>query len=59
MAWWMILLVLLFGVPLLLLPIALIWYLNASGLYAVIREAQRRGAIRRRMASEVQTAENI
>jgi len=41
MAWQVILGVVL-GIPMVLLPIAFVWYLNVSGLYQVIRESRKR-----------------
>lgn len=39
---WQIALGVILGIPLVALPIALVWYLNVSGLYQVIRDARRR-----------------
>lgn len=39
---WQIALGVILGIPLVLLPIAFVWYLNVSGLYQVIRDARRR-----------------
>lgn len=39
------------GIPLILLPIAFVWYLNMSGLLQVIRDARQR-AKRRAGAAE-------
>ncbi len=39
------------GIPLILLPIAFVWYLNMSGLLQVIRDARQR-AKRRAAAAE-------
>jgi len=55
MEWYLILAIVL-AVPVVLLPAALIWYINASGIYTVIRETLRRRAIRRRRAKEVHVA---
>ncbi len=35
------------GIPVLLIPVALVWYINVSGIYTVIRETQKRRAARR------------
>lgn len=45
MEWWAIL-ALVLGIPIVLLPVAFIWYLNVSGLYSVMRQALRRRARR-------------
>jgi len=39
---WQLVLALVLVAPLLLLPVAFIWYLNVSGLYKVMREARKR-----------------
>jgi hypothetical protein len=39
---WQIALGVILGIPLVLLPIAFVWYLNVSGLYQVIRDSRRR-----------------
>jgi hypothetical protein len=41
MEWWVIL-VLVLVIPLVLLPVALVWYLNISGIYQVIRATRAR-----------------
>ncbi len=48
MEWYIILIAVLFGVPIILAPVALVWYLNISGLYRVlvdVRQRQRRRAL--------------
>jgi hypothetical protein len=39
---WQIILGVVLGIPMVLLPIAFVWYLNVSGLYQVIRESRSR-----------------
>jgi hypothetical protein len=39
---WQIILGVVLGIPMILLPIAFVWYLNVSGLYQVIRESRSR-----------------
>lgn len=51
MEWYLILAIVL-AIPVILLPAAFIWYINASGIYTVIRETLRRRAARRRRAKE-------
>ncbi len=41
MEWWLVL-ALVLGIPLVLLPVALVWYLNISGIYQVIRATRAR-----------------
>ncbi len=47
---WEFIVVLVLAIPLILLPAALIWYVNVSGLYQVMREARQRA--KRRAARE-------
>jgi hypothetical protein len=52
---WPIIVGLVCGIPLVLLPVALVWYLNISGLYQVVkssRERKRRRAEALRLAAE-------
>lgn len=56
MEWWVILVILL-AIPVILSPVAFIWYLNVSGLYTVIRESQKRRVARKRRIRELQMAE--
>ncbi len=35
------------AIPVMLIPVALVWYINVSGIYTVIRETQKRRAARR------------
>ncbi|MFC2004902.1 hypothetical protein ACFLUY_01615 [Chloroflexota bacterium] len=37
-----IILTLILTIPVILIPAAFVWYLNASGIYSVIRETQKR-----------------
>jgi len=53
MEWWVILLLVL-AVPVILIPVVLIWYINVSGIYTVIRETQRRRAERSKRVRETQ-----
>ena len=55
MEWWTILLIVLI-VPVILFPVALIWYINISGIYTVIRETQKRQAARKKRAREASLA---
>lgn len=43
---WQIVLAIALAIPVVLVPIAFVWYLNVSGLYAVIRTARQRQARR-------------
>ena len=39
---WQIILGVVLGIPMILLPIAFVWYLNVSGLYQVLRDTRER-----------------
>ncbi len=39
---WQVLLALVLAVPVVLLPVAFVWYLNAGGFVAAIKEAQKK-----------------
>lgn len=44
---WQVILALVLAIPVLLIPVALIWYLNVGGTVAAIREARRAKAAHR------------
>jgi hypothetical protein len=50
---WPVILALVIAIPLILFPVAFLWYLNMGGIYAAIREARKRKAARGREAGEV------
>ena len=39
---WQIIVALVLAVPIILLPVAFIWYINVSGLYQAMRDARQR-----------------
>jgi hypothetical protein len=43
---WEFIVALLLGIPVILFPVALVWFLNIGGLYAAIKEAKERRAAR-------------
>ena len=53
---WYVIVILVLLVPIVLLPVAFVWYLNASGLYRVIRDARQRA---KRRAKALREAELI
>jgi len=53
---WQIIVALVIGVPIILLPVAFIWYINVSGLYQVMREARQR---RKSTARTLKRAEEL
>lgn len=57
---WPIIVGLVLGIPLILLPVAFVWYLNVSGLYQVLkasRERKKRRAEALRLAAAPAAAE--
>jgi len=53
---WYVILALVLGIPIILFPVAFIWYLNVSGLYQVIRDIRQR---QKRRARAMREAERI
>ena len=51
MEWWIIL-ALVLAIPVILVPVALVWYFNASGIFTVIRETRKRRIARERRLRE-------
>ncbi|NQT31700.1 MAG: hypothetical protein HQ588_05135 [Deltaproteobacteria bacterium] len=43
---WQIVVALLVAIPIILIPVAFVWYLNIGGIYALIKEAMARRAVR-------------
>jgi len=41
---WQFIVALVVMIPIILLPVAFVWYLNLGGLYAAVREARRKRA---------------
>ena len=41
---WQVILALVLAIPMILIPVAFIWYLNIGGLYAVRKEAKEKRA---------------
>jgi len=46
-------LALVLAIPVIIIPAAFIWYINASGIYTVIQETQKRRAARARRLERV------
>jgi len=53
---WQIILALVIGIPIILFPVAFIWYMNVSGLYQVMRDARQR---EKRRAQALKAAEQL
>ena len=43
---WEFIVALVIAIPIILFPVAFIWYLNVGGIYAAVREAQKKRAAR-------------
>ena len=41
---WEFILALIIAIPIILFPVAFIWYLNVGGIYAAVREARKKQA---------------
>ncbi|MBC8512548.1 MAG: hypothetical protein H8D32_06165 [Dehalococcoidia bacterium] len=53
---WQLILALVIGIPIILFPVAFIWYMNVSGLYRVMRDARQR---EKRRARALKAAEQL
>ncbi|MFC1932780.1 hypothetical protein ACFLXU_04025 [Chloroflexota bacterium] len=49
-----VILALVFTIPLMLIPVALVWYINIGGIYTAIREARVRKAALEKEAAAVE-----
>jgi len=43
---WQLILALVIVIPIILIPVVFVWYLNLGGIYAAIKEARERRAVR-------------
>ena len=43
---WQIIVALVLIIPIILIPVAFVWYLNIGGIYAAIKDARERRAVR-------------
>jgi len=43
---WQIIVALIVAIPIILFPVAFVWYLNIGGIYAAIKKARERRTIR-------------
>ena len=50
---WYVILAIILAIPVILIPVVFIWYINVSGIYTVIRETMKRRAARRKREKEV------
>ena len=52
---WQVILALVLAIPVMLIPVALIWYINVGGIYLAIKEARERRAARAKQIEEMAT----
>jgi hypothetical protein len=45
---WQIIVALVIAIPVILFPVAFVWYLNIGGIYAAVREARAKRAARKK-----------
>jgi len=55
---WQIILAIVIAVPVLLLPVAFIWWLNFGGVYRMIRDRQRSKAGEKQQGAQEATRKN-
>ena len=51
---WQIILALVLAIPVILFPVAFVWYINVSGLYQVMRDVRQRQKRRARALKEAE-----
>jgi hypothetical protein len=49
---WQIIVALVIAIPIILFPVALIWYINVGGIYLAIKEARARRVARKKEVSK-------
>lgn len=54
---WQIVVALVIAIPIILFPVALIWYINIGGIYLAVKEARARRAALKKQAEEAVTVE--
>jgi hypothetical protein len=42
-----------FAIPVILFPVAYVWYFNVAGLYSIIKEARQKRAARGKVPGEI------
>ena len=50
---WQIIVALVIAIPIILFPVAFVWYLNIGGIYAAVKETRARRVARKKNASEL------
>ena len=56
---WEFIVALVIAIPLVLFPAAFVWYLNIGGIYAAIKEAREKRAVREEKAKTVAEAKRV
>ncbi len=56
---WEFVVALVIAIPIVLFPAAFVWYLNAGGIYAAIREAREKRAARQQAAGLVKEENQV
>lgn len=54
---WEFIVVLIIAIPVILFPVAFVWYMNAGGIYKSIQEARKRRATREQVKKMMAMAE--
>ena len=54
---WEFIVALVITIPIILIPVAFVWYLNIGGIYAAIKEARERQVARVKKSGELAKAE--
>ena len=49
---WQVIVALVIAIPIILFPVAFIWYLNIGGIYAAVKEARARRVVREKGVKE-------
>ena len=52
---WQVIVALVIAVPVLLIPVVLVWYINFGGIYVAIKEARARKAAKRETKEQLAT----
>ena len=54
---WQFIVAIVVMIPVILLPVALVWYLNLGGMYAAVRDARKKRVAEKRLATDKVRAE--
>jgi len=56
---WQIVVALVIAIPVILFPVAFIWYLNVGGIYAAIKEARAKRVAHKRVTDEKEASKLV